>query len=32
MLKFKNSTTGNKTPYDLHVEQVHGKFSYCFNA
>ena len=32
MLKFKNSTTGNQTPYTLHVEQGHGKFLFCFNS
>ena len=32
MLKFKNSTSGNKIPYVLHAEQVHDKFLLCFNS
>ena len=32
MLKFKNSTKGNNAPYPLHADQVHGKFSFCFNS
>ena len=32
MLKFKYRTTGNPNPYALHSEQVHSKFSLCFNS
>ena len=32
MLKFKNSTTGNHTPYTLYAEQGHSKFLLCFNS
>ena len=32
MLKCKNSSTGNKTPYALHAEQVHGKFPLYINS
>ena len=32
MLKFKNSTTGFKTLYVLHAEQVHVKFPFYFNS
>ena len=32
MLEFRNTLQATKTPYALHAEQLHNKFSLCFNT
>ena len=32
MFKFKIVLQATETTYALHAEQVHGKFSLCFNS